>query len=530
MRVKKSQLATLALAVSAAFSGAAFAGVDYTAVTPVANNYANELRGTSGATVFTNSVAPDSTINTPTLNFQFAIGFGASSGQNRYIRIELPAGATWTGAAPVLSTNAQTTGTTLVNGGQGSGFAVWQITATTTAGLSGTQAFIVSPSTITLASGFVGNVTLKVTTHETAVSATGANTAVLATPVNSLNYLAFANSVTPTVTNITANTLQASSNFQQFCTGTNCTTTQLTVPLMTVAVAVAGSNLKLAATASNDYVVAADLFGTASAFRVSPGTGSSFGASGATVFIAATTSCAGGPLTIAGNMETSLVGSSTAAAINTSVTFTVGTGAAASGTNNVLGTVCYTTPGNVSLPDLNTFNVTYLPTNAAAITTAQNGVTPTSTVFAGTAGTNNGWVREGVTLQAPWAAFAQTGVASRIFMTNTNNSAVACTARVGNDATGTAVASVTYTNGGTGYGFTIPAGGGTTPSIVEVPINATSNTTALAPIIASYTGNARGVIAVTCIAPSNTIQGTVVVTATGTGSAVNTPMLRAGSN
>ena len=73
MRVNRSPCSKLALAVATAFSCSAYAGVDYTATTPVANNYAAEFRGISGTTVFTNSAAPDTTINAPTLNFQFAI-------------------------------------------------------------------------------------------------------------------------------------------------------------------------------------------------------------------------------------------------------------------------------------------------------------------------------------------------------------------------------------------------------------------------------------------------------------------------
>lgn len=514
MRVKKSQLATLAMAVSAVFSGAAFAGVDYTATTPVPNNYAAELRGTSGTTVFTNS-ANATADNTPTLNFQFQIGFGASAGQNRYLRVDLPSGATFTGGQPLLSTNANTTNTTLVAGGSGNGFAVWQITAASGTGIAGTQPFVVSPSSVTLASGFVGDVTMRVTTHETAVSATGGNSSVLATPVNSLNYLRFTSTVTPSITNVAASTLQAAGNFQAFISGTSTTNI---ARIATVNVAFATNNLRLTATASNDFVGATDLIGTNTQWRMSVGAGG-FGSAAGTAFLGDSSACTG---TAMFATASAAVGSTTAG-VNTSVTFVTGQ-AAVSSVN-----VCFAAPTGtaaVTLPDNTTFNMTYAPVFAG--TTSQAGISPTSTPFNGTAGTNNGWVREGVTLQAPWAAFNQTGVVSRIFMTNTNLSSVACTARVVNDGTG---ASVTYTGGSTaGFGFTIPAGTAAGPAIVEVPVSATSATTTVQPILSAFSGNARGVIAVTCIAPSNTIQGNFVLTFTTAGTAVNSAMLRAGTN
>jgi hypothetical protein len=480
MRVSKNKVALLCAAVAATFAVGAHAQVNVnTGATPV--TYASELTIPAGGLLIGGTAATSVT---------GTLGFGASTSDNRYIRLDF-GGATLNVAAPAMGmTVTGATATRVFGGNPGESFVVYQLTSTGGIDLNATFAWQPSASQFKLTAP--NTVTVLYTLHETAQSSQlGATGAAVLIRSSVRDYIRFApvlafSMTSPQTELIAATTLPTP--FTAFCSGAagapgtaGCaaSATDLLGIVGTVGTFGLANTTTLDAT-NTPITTLATVLGSAS-IAVSS-TATTFPAGSTYGFTANTTNCAalgaGGALNGAG----------------TTVTYTLPiTGTGFTGATTLCGQVSGT-----STVATQTFNAVYTPVAAAGYT-----------VTAAQANNIGTWQRDGTELQTPWFAFNQANYNTRFFFMNTGTQPAPCTTRLLSETGNTLVA-------GAGASFTIPAGG---------QIQVTT-----ADLITSATGAGRAAAVFSCLSPTQFIQGRFVVTSNVNGSFDTGHLMRPGTN
>jgi hypothetical protein len=451
---------------------------------------------------------------------QTPLGFGVSSGQNRYIRYILSSGATFHsavvntqlidlgGAAPTFSgfggDAVAGDGVTVVSGGSTTdSCVVFQVTGHTGVGNGQSDVIAFAIPTLDVVSNATP-VTATYTLHETAVSAscsTGTNVAILNTPVsgpvatfsNSLSFVTtatytdiadvqfpaapFAGFVQPTSTNgderSTTNAGLANIDFTIATYGTPA----LAPTIANGATAVTLANLLNFGTATNNQ------------FIVTSSDGGNFAAG----------TKSGSPATITGvTVDTSFL----CGAVYSGMVATVNA-AATTATFNIPNaglvgppTLCYAITGTTAMPA-----GSY---SASVKLTALNSSVTLETVPSIAVGAI---AHNGTVLQAPWFT-TFSGYISRFFLTNTGTNDAPYTASF---LTESGITSAS----GSGASGVVKAG-------TTLEIDATS--------LVTLTGGTRAAVVFNVAGPNQTIQGAYNVVNATTGSITVSPMIRPGTN
>lgn len=508
MKVMKSKITLLSLAIGSLFAAsAAHAVVNLIPATPTGSvAYASEIKFPLVAPGLPNT---GTSVTTPAGPFDvtFALGFGASNGDTRFVRFDLSNGATW-GTALVngnladnmaMSANLTAGNITVVSGGGAAqSFVVYQINITGVGLLQTAQLNFAPPSISPASTSAPVAITYRL--FETGTLA-AAQTSPLATATG--NMITFSPGVLFSFGTPQAETIAATTGFTKFCAPNPNTN----VP----------GTAGCAASTSTDLNA---LIGTITSYKndtnVRDATSAALGANVVTP-INGLTATTGTAVTVAGNFAgvtavyyiDAMAPAACTSAGSTAGTFTSTLATFTFGTSSLVGanvrSLCATVNGTTSLA-AQTFTGTYTPVAGSAAYTAP---APT-TAAVGT------WVRDGVELQSPWFNFASTAYISRFFLTNTGATAAICTpvafGEAGNVLTlgqfGNSSAAGTNT-------VTIPANG-------QLQILSTD-------IVASASVASRAAVRFTCAAPSSDIQGRYVVTHSS-GAVDSATLLRPGTN
>jgi len=503
MRVSKNQVTLLSAAVAALFAVGAQAQVVVNN-TPVAApalvgtpaSYANELNlGTAGLALGAAFVTD--------FSLQGTLGFGLQTGDVRYIRLDYSGATLLAATAPAsLTFTAPCTATSFIvsGGGAGSTFVIYQVNATANCAAS---------SAFQFPAGAGMTVTTKTPTVTYALFQDSAGAAQqLATSLlrqgAAVPLLTFTNAVVFTMQPVVQEIAAATTNFTKFCANG-------------LLIGTAGC----AATATDFGAIV----GQVNQFRLLTTVKRQDGA-----FLAAMTDVAtGASLVVTGNFAAA------GATLSTMTTNGCGTGATASAyvgtTVTTAATATYPNGTSGATGLLNTIPVSgieaqYLcynvpTTNAVAVTpqlyTATMNLTPATGYLTPSIVRDSGQiVRDGVEFQSPWFNFNSPSYTTRFFLTNTGSADAVCSVALMSETGNTLTA-------GTSTSITVPGttgSGNANGGVLHVTT---------ASIVASATALNRGAVRFICSAPSASMQGTFVTTATN-GAFSNTPMLRPGTN
>jgi hypothetical protein len=462
-------------------AGSAFAQVNIDAVPIVPSVYAREIVATVGAPVNLTNLGNSTSVRT-------ALGYALSSGEVRYVRMEL-ANATFQGATATSSNANAAVGA--VNG-IGTSAVYFSITAP--------AAGILTTDTITVAAnlritGTASNVTVSYSLYDQpSQAATGGTTGRIVSKADRA-FVNFGTSqnMTYTPANETIN-VEADPAFTRFL-ATGAGTTLLAnlgavdfalvpapVPLKADGNAIALADLNATGATGTKLNVTGDFAGAANA------DGSYTGAALNRVYLSANANC--GVVTVAASSV-----SATTAVFNVGANPTTGnqnlcyaprtgTGAGANNFAAALAEASYTTA--------------LAPVSAAPTTYSVSAITPTGTA---------NLTRNGTTLQSPLIQ-TTSGYIIRYALTNTGSVAApySCTTTAGPGSTVVTNGTVTGS---------IPSGG---QAIIE------------GSSLPTFTGSPRGFLLCTVARPSAQVQGVYQVVNATTGSVAQTPMVRPGTN
>lgn len=192
--MKKYVFKATALAIGALVGGSAFAALDLTAVAPApqtTNTYANEFDYSAAA----GEIAAGQTIKS-------ILGFGVSSGQNRYIRVDLSGVKIGTIGAGVTATSVTgfDSATVVAGGAAGDSYVIIQVTGLTGTGNAATDVVTITLPALRTTAGNVAP-TATYALYETAVAAVAAapNTQLATPKTGTLFNFAAGLAFTPTV-------------------------------------------------------------------------------------------------------------------------------------------------------------------------------------------------------------------------------------------------------------------------------------------------------------------------------------------
>lgn len=476
MRVSKSKVTMLSLAVAAVFATSAQATVNLdTGLT--AATYAKEISSLVGVTNVAN-----------VLDVTAKLGFGVVATQDRYIRFDLT-GATF--AAPiVIGTNLVATpvfnSSTVVSGGQvGDAYVIFQVNG---AGQLATDTFTFAIPAIKFASTST-NVNVQYRLFQDAASANGVagvpitnDGRLLANKTGTL--VGFKSAIDTTFAAARTEYEAATTNFTKFAdgglgapgvAGQAAAATDLIAVAGTIATYALASGVILDATSTPLVNINQVLAATSKTVLTTNAT-TGFSTTGTAGFTSNTLNCA-----VLGTLGT-------VAATGANIGYATGNTALTSATS-----LCYQTDGTTNLVDQDisgSFNYVYQAGYSGAASTTPQVV--------------GLWRRDGVELQSPWFT-TTTGYISRFFLTNTGSVDAVCSIKTWN------------------------AAGTVTPSVTSVTVLA--GTQLLVPAVSALPTTPSGPYATRfiCAAPSVSMQGNYVLT-TPNGSVAIGGMIRPGTN
>ncbi len=471
----------LALAVSSAFAGSAFAqttvNLDSTA--------------TQGVTVATETSKP---ANVPTaFAVNGAVGWGFSASTAVYVRYDLGNSGTFVSAPTSLAANdptgAATTGatTTLSSGGtSGTSNAIYQITANSS-GSNATANLILVLGNNTIKAGAQGALTLTQSVYDTAANAVAGGATGRLTTAKTANLVNYTPAYTFSITAGTAQTADVNASvgaYKGFTGGASVGTVALgTVNLANGSAAL--SNNGLSATANTVLGSTSALTVTGDFTAAANANGTYTGAALSKVFLS-NVACTG----------TSNVNANSLTA--TTATFPINNALSTANATAGNNTLCITAEGNTAIPAAS-YTAQYVPVGNAGYTN----VSSSSAAAIGSIARNGGQ------LTSPYFTLTS-GWISRFILTNTSSTAatytIAVTAEAGNTAT------------------TIPAGlSGSIPANGMVVINASD-------FVSAFSGNARGAATFTFQSGRANINGVYQVVNATSGSVSNQTMVSPGTN
>ncbi len=482
MRVLKSKVAILSLAVAGVFAAANASAATLTLATacPASSiKLAKELPPAAAATVG----AAEAVVAT--------LGFGVAGGQRRFVRFDLTPGAKWgtaiTGANLVnLAPAAAFASTTVVQGGTTADqYVVFEVEGTAVTGNTSAQTMTLTFTNIIMPAGAVATQSISYSLHETAVSASGTvptNT----TRLSNQGPCALAEAVDSylfTIANVNE-TVDAVAGFKKFTTAPDTALDiggAITLKLVPVPPLVAATNVA---------VTLPNLF-----------------AAGTTIVVTSDNAAGFGALATAGKFwESGAV-----------CTTTIGAPLATARTANSVTFPVVATPGPAADVDTKFLcgvvdGVTIIPPQnlkASLVPGAGSGAGTTPIAISNNVATI---VQNGAVLQSPWFS-VNPAVASFFFLTNTSSLDMAYTTTIycenGNTCTP-----------GTGATGSIPAG-------KSVRVDATG----AAGMLASTSGPTRASVVFNIVGATGSVQGDLVtVNAANANQTTSSHLIRPGTN